>query len=167
MARRTTAAGFAELAAAARARIPDLALTTDIIVGFPGEGESQFEESYRFVEAMEFARLHVFSYSARPGTAAARMLDPVPEEAKAARSRAMRRLGARHACAFHGRFVGRTLPVLWESSKGDGVWRGHTDNYLTVTTTCEANLTNRITQTHLVHATDTSLQGVVRMETHG
>lgn len=161
MGRRTTTTDFAALVTAARARIPDLALTTDIIVGFPGEREDQFEESYRFVKKMDFARLHVFPYSPRPGTAAARMPDPVRADVKTARSRAMRQLGAQQARAFHCRFLGRTLPVLWETTKENSVWCGHTDNYLNVITRCEANLANRITRTRLVEPVNHGLQGEV------
>jgi len=161
MARRTTTHDFSALVAAARACIPDLALTTDVIVGFPGESESDFQASYRFVEKLDFARLHVFQYSPRPGTAAARMPAQVPVEVKVARSRAMRQLGARQARAFHRRFVDRTLPVLWETSKDGAVWRGLTDNYLTVTTTSQTNLANCITQTRLVRAVGQALQGEV------
>ncbi len=161
MARRISTADFAELVTAARTRIPDLALTTDVIVGFPGESESAFEESYRFVEAMDFARLHVFPYSPRPGTAAARMPDQVPVEVKAARSRTLRQLGARQARAFHQRFLGRTMPVLWEAPKDDGEWRGLTDNYLTVTTASTDSLTNRVTQTRLIRAVGLELRGEV------
>ncbi len=161
MGRRTTTAQYADLVATARARIPDLALTTDIIVGFPGEDAAAFEQSYRFVQAMNFARLHVFTYSPRPGTAAARMADQVPSSVKAARGRKMRQLGARQAEAFHRRFVGRTLPVLWETGDGGGRWRGLTDNYLTVTTTCADRLTNRITPTRLVALTPHGLLGRV------
>jgi threonylcarbamoyladenosine tRNA methylthiotransferase MtaB len=161
MARRTTTCEFAALVADARACIPDLALTTDMIVGFPGETDSAFEESYRFVQSMGFARLHVFTYSARPGTAAARMPGQVPTDVKISRSRAMRHLGAGLERSFHRRFIGRTLPVLWEFADGDGVWRGHTGNYLTVTTSCPTALANTITPTRLVESAGQGLRGEV------
>jgi threonylcarbamoyladenosine tRNA methylthiotransferase MtaB len=161
MARRTTTAGFAELVTAARARLPDLAVTTDVIVGFPGETDEAFEESLRFVERMAFARLHVFSFSPRPGTAAARMPGALPGEVKVARSRELRQLGARQARAFQERFLGRTMPVLWQVSSQDGVWRGLTDNYLTVTTTCAVSLANRITPTRLIQRVGQELRGEV------
>jgi threonylcarbamoyladenosine tRNA methylthiotransferase MtaB len=159
MARRTTTDGFAQLVAAARARIPDLALTTDVMVGFPGETDADFRASYDFVQAMEFARLHVFPFSARPGTPAARMPGQVPTEPKNARARAMRHQGAKQERAFHTRFLGRTLPVLWETSRADGLWRGHTDNYLTVTTRCATSLSNRIRATRLVATAGQGLRG--------
>jgi threonylcarbamoyladenosine tRNA methylthiotransferase MtaB len=161
MARRTTTASFARLVDAARARIPDLALTTDLIVGFPGESDEAFKASYRFVESMAFARLHVFSYSPRPGTAAARMPDPVSRAVTSARSRSMRQLGARQARAFRRQFVGRELDVLWEIGDEDRVWRGLTDNYLSVRTACDQDLSNRITPTRLVAATAQGLCGQI------
>jgi len=161
MARRTTSSEFAQLVDAARARIPDLALTTDVLVGFPGETDADFQESYRFLQKMAFARLHVFPFSPRPGTAAARMPDQVPGDVKTARSRAVRHLGKGQERAFHRRFVGRTLPVLWETSRNGELWRGHTDNYLSVTAACSAPLANTITPTRLVAAVGQGLQGEI------
>jgi threonylcarbamoyladenosine tRNA methylthiotransferase MtaB len=161
MARRTTTADFAELVAAARDCIPDLALTTDVLVGFPGETDAAFEESYRFVEALGFARLHVFPFSPRPGTAAERMPDQVPADEKMARSRALRRLGAEQQRAFNQRYLGRTLPVLWEMSNDGSLWRGYTDNYLVVTTTSKVPLANHITPTRLVEPLGQGLRGEV------
>jgi len=161
MGRRSGTRDFAELVAAARARIPDLALTSDVIVGFPGESEAEFEASYRFVEGIDFARLHVFPYSPRPGTAAARMPDPVPAEVKVTRGRRMRHLGARQVRAFHERFLGCTMPVLWENARDETAWRGLTDNYLTVITASTRDLANRITQTRLVEVVGHALRGEV------
>jgi threonylcarbamoyladenosine tRNA methylthiotransferase MtaB len=164
MARRGTTDDFAELASAARARIPGLALTTDLIAGFPGESEAMFQQSYCFVQDLAFARLHVFPYSPRPGTAAARMPDQVAPQARAERARALRQLGAQQARAFGQKFVGRTLPVLWEKPGVEGLWRGHTDNYLSVRTVCEADLFNRITPTRLVGAAGQELEGEIEIE---
>lgn len=161
MGRRIGTRDFAELVAAARVRIPDLALTSDVIVGFPGESEAEFEASYHFVEGVDFARLHVFPYSPRPGTAAARMPDPVPDEVKVTRGRKMRHLGARQARAFHERFLGRTMPVLWENARDEMAWRGLTDNYLTVITASTLDLRNRIVQTRLVEVVGHALRGEV------
>jgi threonylcarbamoyladenosine tRNA methylthiotransferase MtaB len=160
MGRHATSADFTALVDAARARIPGLALTTDLIVGFPGETEAEFQASYDLVASMDFARLHVFPYSPRPGTAAARMPDPVPKSVKVERGRLMRQLGARQSRRFRNRFLGRTLPVLWESSQGEDVWHGLTDNYLSVTASCAANLANRITPTRLVKTSKGGVWGV-------
>jgi threonylcarbamoyladenosine tRNA methylthiotransferase MtaB len=150
MGRRITCDEFARLAEAARARIPDLALTTDILVGFPGETAAAFERSLAFVERMDFARLHVFPFSPRPGTPAAKMEDQVPLETRRERARRMRQLGARLARRFRERFVGREMEVLWEHHRADGTWSGLTDNYLRVVAPGPEDLYNRVTRTRLV-----------------
>jgi len=161
MGRRTTRQEFARLVEAARAAIPDLAVTSDIIVGFPGEDEDAFRASYDFVAAMEFARLHVFPYSPRPGTAAACLPDQVPPEVRRARARAMRELGAEQASRFRQRFIGRAMEVLWEQRRRDGLWTGLTDNYLRVVTHAEDDLHDRLTATRLLTAQNGYLVGEV------
>jgi threonylcarbamoyladenosine tRNA methylthiotransferase MtaB len=116
----------------ARDAISDLSITTDMLVGFPGEGESEFEESYRFCESTGFAGIHVFPYSKRPGTPAATMSGQIHDKVKKQRSAGMMALGQRSAGRFRSQFLGRTMPVLWEDSSGDGLWSGHTANYLRV-----------------------------------
>jgi len=161
MGRRVTTRQYARLVEAARAAIPDLALTTDVMVGFPGEDEAAFAESLAFVERMGFARLHVFPFSPRPGTPAAGMADQVPRPVRRERARRMRELGARLAERFRRRFVGREREVLWERRRADGLWYGLTDNYLRVATHCPADLHNRITRTRLSAARDDILLGEV------
>lgn len=159
MGRPITAERYARLAEAARAAIPDLALTTDVLVGFPGEDEAAFAESLAFVEAAGLARLHVFPFSPRPGTAAAQMGDQVPEAERVERARRMRELGARLAAGFRQRFVGRQMAVLWERRQEDGLWHGLTDNYLAVVTASDEDLHNRIVLTRLVAADEGFLWG--------
>ncbi len=136
MARRTTRVGFRALVEAARAAIPDLSLTTDIICGFPGETETDFQMSLEYVASLAFSRLHVFTYSPRPGTVAATLPNQTPAAAKKERTQRMLALGQTLSLAFHRRFEGRVLPVLWESPVGAddrGVrWAGYTDNYIRV-----------------------------------
>lgn len=163
MARRTSQASFAALVTRARMAIPDLALSTDIIVGFPGETETEFEESYQFAREMEFMKLHVFRYSPRPGTAAARMSGQVPDEVKHERSARMLALSEESGRRFRQRFVGRVLPVLWEQVSGASERGfqnvGLTDNYLRVTLEAPEVLTNRIEPVRLVDVTDQGLKG--------
>jgi len=153
MARRTTCASFSRLVAAARAAIPDLALTTDLIAGFPGESEDDFRASYEYVADLGFASLHVFSYSPRPGTAAARMRNQVPPQVKQARSRALHALGRAAGRTFRQRYLGRTMEVLWESATGADErgwrWSGLTPNYLRVEVSSRERLANRITPVRL------------------
>lgn len=169
MGRRYTTEGYARLVEAARERIPGLTITTDIIVGFPGETDEEFQQSYRFVESMGFAHLHVFPYSRRPGTPAARMPGQVPEVVKKERSAAMRALDVASGRAVRRAQLGEVRPVLWEGEGREGahpgqrVWTGLTDNYLRVLTAVPADvdLHNRITPVRLTHLEGDALWGEV------
>ncbi|MBN2006304.1 MAG: tRNA (N(6)-L-threonylcarbamoyladenosine(37)-C(2))-methylthiotransferase MtaB [Anaerolineae bacterium] len=152
MGRRSTAAQFAELVAAARAISPDVAITTDVIVGFPGETDAEFAEGLAFVERIGFARLHVFPYSERTGTPAVRLPGRVPEHVRVQRAAQMRTLGESSAMAYRAGFLGQTLPVLWENRDAQGYWCGWTDNYLAVKTLSAESLGNCIRQTCLTTA---------------
>ena len=129
---------FSGIVQLVRWRIPDAAVTTDIIVGFPGETDAEFEASRRFVAGQGFARVHVFRYSRRPGTLAAQFPAQVSPQAKEARSIAMRQVSSFAAERFLQRFLGRRLPVLWETqegqaeAQGQSLWSGLTDNYIRV-----------------------------------
>lgn len=161
MGRRITTREFTRLVQAARTTVPGLAVTTDVIVGFPGEDETAFRASYDFVAAIEFARVHVFPYSPRPGTAATRLPDRVPRQVRRARARTMRELGAKQSSRFRRRFVGREMEVLWEQRRHDGLWAGLTDNYLRVVTRTESDLHNHLTATRLLTAQNGYLVGTV------
>ena len=172
MARRYTTGEFDAWVAAARAAIPDLAVTSDVIVGFPGETDEEFAESLAFVREIGFSRVHVFPYSARQGTPAAQMPGQVPAQIKAERARAMRAAGSDSQKRFSERFVGKTLGVLWESHRerddgGIALWSGLTDNYLRVTAQSSADLANRILSTRLVALAGQDLVGVVATEKQG
>lgn len=144
----------AYLAAVDRIRdiIPDAAVTTDIMVGFPAESDAEFRESYMFCREMEFAALHVFSYSPRPGTLAAAMQGQVDDKVKKQRSLKMLELAASSAEKFAGRFTGKTLQVLWENEvrQGSGIYSGLTDNYIRVYAASESDLTNTISGARIV-----------------
>jgi threonylcarbamoyladenosine tRNA methylthiotransferase MtaB len=127
-----------------RKNVPDAAITTDVIVGFPGETDNEFEESYRFCQRMEFARIHVFPFSARSGTVAAQIPDQVDSETKKRRSDTMLTLAKESSQNFRQRFSGRTMTVLWEQRTGEGIWSGVTGNYLRVFTESKEDLSNRL-----------------------
>lgn len=146
MARRCTTASYRRLVQEARAAIPDLILTTDLIVGFPGESEQDFEEGLSFVEEMRFAHAHLFPFSPREGTAAARFPDQIPTEIKRIRLQRMQQVVAATGQAERSRFIGTTRLVLFE---GEGrpltdqegrLWSGLTDNYLRVSVVAPAHL---------------------------
>jgi len=168
MARRTSRASFRQLAQAARAAIPDLNLSTDIIVGFPGETATDFAETLDYVKEIGFNRLHVFSYSPRPGTAAAQFPDQVPGPAKKERTRRMIALGKKLSLQFHQKYVGQSLNVLWETAVGadnGGLrWAGYTDNYIRVTAHGPADLFNRVTPVEIEEAREDGVYGRVLHE---
>ncbi len=148
MRRGYTAGQFWDLVQTLRRAVPDISITTDVIVGFPGETEAEFEESYSFAKAVGFSRIHVFPYSARPGTPAAEMPNQVPDQVKAERAERIRKLGAQLSLEWHQRFVGRVVSVLWEEVKSGSptpLWQGYTDNYIRVHLPSNNNLANRIT----------------------
>lgn len=124
-------AEFAKLIAQVKENVPDVAVSTDIIVGFPGETPEQFADSLNFVESLGFARIHVFPYSRRQGTPAADFAGQVPESVKKERAHQMQDLADRQARLFHEQFMGRTMPVLFET-KSEGLYDGLTGNYIRV-----------------------------------
>jgi threonylcarbamoyladenosine tRNA methylthiotransferase MtaB len=110
---------------------PDMGLTTDVIVGFPGETEEEFSATLDFLQDMSFSALHVFPYSVRPGTPAARMEGQVPKPIKEDRAKRAGAVARSLQAQFFQRLVGKTFPVLFEEEK-DGLWRGHAPNYVEV-----------------------------------
>ena len=106
-------------------------ITTDLIVGFPGETEEEFEETLEFLKKCAFTAMHIFPYSRRPGTPADKMPDQAPKAVKEDRARRAAALAGEMERAFLEGLVGQTLPVLFEEEKG-GLWRGHTPNYVEV-----------------------------------
>ena len=165
MARKTKPDAFAALVAAARAAIPDVAITTDIIVGFPGEDEAEFTESLAFVHAIQFAGGHVFTYSERPGTAAARMTPRLPHPIRKERNARMRTVLDEAAAIYQRRFMEKELGVLWESATtlGPQGWElsGLTDNYLRVSTLSPRRLWNKISPVRLTAITAEGIQGII------
>jgi len=143
MKRRYSTSDYQRAVALIRQAVPGVAITTDVIVGFPSETEAEFEQSYSFCKQMQFARIHVFSYSPRPGTQAALMPHQVEDKVKRERSRRMLALGRACVRSFRRKFLGKTLLVLWEKETC-GVWSGLTDNYIRVYTKSDQDLTNQI-----------------------
>ena len=111
--------------------VPGMAVTSDVMVGFPGEDEAAFENTLEMVERLRFSRLHVFKYSPRPMTAASELGDPVPAESKAARALLLRRAGERAAAEFHTGLAGRIIEVLVEDTMDSepGMLFGRTESF--------------------------------------
>lgn len=128
--------------------LPDVAITTDIIVGFPGETEEMYENGFRFIEEMKFAELHVFPYSKRSGTPAARMEDQVDEEIKNRRVHELIELSNRMAVEYSSKFVGQVLEVIpeepYKEAPDSGLYVGHADNYLKLVFPANESLVGKI-----------------------
>lgn len=149
MKRRYSAGDYQRAVSTIRALMPEAAITTDVIVGFPGETDNEFEESYNFCWQMGFARIHVFPYSARQETQAARMPNQVGDKVKQERSERMLALAKESAQNFSQQFLGKTMSALWEKQT-NGVWSGLTDNYIKVYTKSNEDLTNKLLPVKLV-----------------
>jgi threonylcarbamoyladenosine tRNA methylthiotransferase MtaB len=167
MARRCKTTEFSHLVQQARAAIPDFNVTTDIIVGFPGETEAEWQETLGFVEQIGFGHVHIFTYSPRAGTKAAGLANPVAENIKKQRSQALHELAEQSQQAWLQQQLGKSVPVLWERSReqdGQLIYTGYTPNYCKVITSPHAktDLENQITTVRLALATSEEgvLQGV-------
>jgi len=132
MQRRYSVNRYMEAVKMIRDTVPDAAITTDIIIGFPGESVDMFEESYQTCENMGFARIHVFPYSPRPMTAAASFPGNVSESVKKERTHKMLALAVQCEDAYRSSFSGHERQVLWETQDKRGYWKGWTDNYIPV-----------------------------------
>ena len=149
MRRRYSVGDYQAAVSLIRSLVPEAALTTDVIVGFPGETEAEFGESYELCRQMKFARIHVFPYSLRQGTEAARLPQKVSDRLKKERSRRMLALARESVRNFSRRFLGESMPVLWEKQSG-GIWSGLTDNYIKVYTRSDEELSNKMMTVKLV-----------------
>ena len=151
MRRRYDTAQFAASVDSVRRTYPDAGVTTDIIVGFPGETSADFVASLRFAAAMQFSDIHAFPYSSRPGTSAAYFHDKVAEPEKRARMEEMLALSAESALRFKESQLGLVRPVLWERTSGSqGGWSGLTDNYLRVRSVGGSTLSNQVANASLI-----------------
>lgn len=147
MNRRYSAEEYYEKCGLLRKYFDHPALTTDVIVGFPGETAAEFEESRAFVEKVDFYETHIFKYSRREGTKAAVMEDQVPEQIKAERSAVMIEMGHARQSAYEEQFKGKRVEVLIEekvSLGGEEYWIGHTKEYIKAAVRSEKNLENKL-----------------------
>jgi len=156
MRRRYDVAFYRDLIAKVMARMPECGLGSDILIGFPGETDAHFERTYQVVESLPFSYLHVFSYSPRPGTPAAKYPDHVHPEAKKARSQRLRALGHAKKHAFAERFLGRSLKILLEGKrdKKRQLLSGLTENYLRVYVDAPQTSVNQLVPVRLVAVHD-------------
>lgn len=129
--------------------IPDACIGVDVIVGFPGETEEDFLETYHFLNELDISYLHVFTYSERPNTDAIDLNAVVPKEVRAKRSKMLHILSDKKQRYFHEQFIEKTRQVLFETMK-NGRILGHTDNYIQVQVEGESNLINTIENATLI-----------------
>jgi threonylcarbamoyladenosine tRNA methylthiotransferase MtaB len=166
MARKTTPDLFRKLVSAARDMIPDVAITTDVIAGFPGETEAEFAESLAFVKEMNFAGGHIFTYSPRPGTGAARMKGQVNPEVRKRRNHILYAALEESAKSYREKFIGKKTSVLWESTSemGERGWQmeGYTENYLRVRAFTPSPRWNELDDVVLTEITDHGMMGELR-----
>ena len=131
MNRRYTIEQFTEIVERLRVAYSNVNLTTDIIVGFPGETEEEFNKTYKFLENIKFYKMHIFKYSQRKGTKAAEMPEQISPEEKEKRSKELIELSDKNEEEYNKKYIGKTVEVLWEEEK-QGTYKGHTKNYILV-----------------------------------
>ena len=150
MNRKYTTEEFRKCVNLLRKYFKEVNLTTDIIVGFPGETETEFEETYKFLKEIKFFKMHVFKYSKRKGTVAAEMENQINENIKEKRSQNLIELSDHNQKEILESYIGKEVEVLFEEEK-DGYWQGHTTNYMTVKTKTEKNLKNLLLKIRIDH----------------
>jgi threonylcarbamoyladenosine tRNA methylthiotransferase MtaB len=150
-------------------KISNVAITTDIMVGFPGESDEEFEQSYSFCQQAGFANIHVFPFSPRPETAAAGMPEQIKDKVKAERNRRMLERSRSSRRSFCEQFLGQTMPVLWEkeTSPGSSIYSGLTGNYIRVFAHSEKPLSNEITPVKLIEFHNQGIWGEMVDENPG
>ena len=157
MNRKYTAQAFEKEVNLLRRTFPDVALTTDVIVGFPGETEEEFKETYEYLKKIRFTKLHVFKYSPRKGTVAAKMKNQIDSAVKEKRSHKLIELSNECEIEFLDRYIGKKVKVLFEKQDGKYI-KGHTTNYLVVKIK-EEKLENQIKEVKIVSRDELELIG--------
>ena len=143
MNRRYTIEEFKEIVERLRNTYKDVMLTTDIIVGFPGENEEEFEETYKFLKDIKFYKMHIFKYSPRKGTKAAEMKEQVNGNIKEERSRKLIELSDINEKEYNEEYIGKEVEILFEEEK-EGLYKGHTQNYILAYYKTNKKLENKI-----------------------
>ncbi len=159
MRRRYSTGDYRRAVALIREHVPDVAITTDVIAGFPAETQFDFEATIGLCRESGFAAIHAFPYSRRPHTAAALMRAHLPPPVRRARLERLLQLGRDTSLAFRRCFLDRTVQVLWEDNRG-GRWQGLTGNYIRVYASDESDLSNRILPTRLASLEDEGVFGL-------
>ena len=159
MNRRYTAEEFRNVATLLRNIYEDVMLTADVIVGFPGETEEEFEITYKFLKEIRFYKIHVFKYSKRNGTKAQEMPNQISPQVQEERSKKIIELSKIIQEEYNKSYIGKTVKVLFEEKDGD-YWKGHTDNYLHVYTKSNEDLENNMIDVLIKDIGNESLYGI-------
>ena len=152
---------YAERVATIKEKMPHACIGVDVIVGFPGETEEHFLETYHFLNELDISYLHVFTYSERDDTVAASMPDPVPQKIRNKRSKMLRGLSVKKRRAFYESQLGSTRTVLFESENKEGYIQGFTENYVKVKAPWDPSLCNTL---HAIVLTGIDEDGLVRFD---
>ena len=160
MNRRYTTGQFKEIVKILRKTYDDVNLTTDIIVGFPGETEEEFNKTYQFLEEIKFYKMHVFKYSPRKGTKAAVMPNQIAGNIKEERSKRLIELSDKNEMEYNESYIGKKVEVLFEEEKSE-TYKGHTQNYIMVHCKSDKNLDNKIVKVICKKAEKEHIEGEV------
>jgi threonylcarbamoyladenosine tRNA methylthiotransferase MtaB len=163
MRRPYTSDEFKQLIYRIHERIPDAAIGVDILVGFPGETDTAYNKTYECIRRLPVTYLHVFPFSARPGTPAAGYANRVPPDVIKARCEHMRRLGNMKRMRFHQNFIGRRIPILVETTRhaASGFLKGISSNYLTVLIDTDDSVRNQIISVRITRQVENKLLGII------
>ena len=162
MKRRYKAEEYRSLIARLNARIPDIGIGVDVIVGFPGESEQEFITTYDFLRDLEISYLHVFTYSERPGTAAADLAEKVDIFDRKKRNKKLRELSTRKRNLFYNKNVGKSLEILFEAENHNGIMKGFSSNYIRVAGKFDAEVVNTLTRVKIIETDGSVCQGEIK-----
>ena len=160
MNRRYTTSEFREIVTRTRKYFEDVILTTDVIVGFPGETDEEFQKTYEFLKEIKFYKMHIFKYSVRKGTKAETMPNQVDPEIKEKRSKLLLELSDDNEKEYLNSYIGKEVKVLFEE-KEDDFYKGHTSNYLIVKAKSNERLSNKIVNVKIMSQVEFCLLGEV------
>lgn len=160
MNRKYTTAQYKAIVDGLRAHYPDTAITTDVMVGFPGETDEEFEKTLEFLNTVKFSDTHIFQYSPRPGTPAADYPNQVDPSVKEIRSKQVEKISEKSRLEFLQKHIGKTAEVLFEQRKGD-FYEGKTDNYITVLIKSDEELSGKYKKVFLEKIIDNAIYGVI------
>ncbi|MGX4600837.1 tRNA (N(6)-L-threonylcarbamoyladenosine(37)-C(2))-methylthiotransferase MtaB [Faecalimicrobium sp. JNUCC 81] len=161
MNRRYTTEEYKAIVDRLRENIPNVAITTDVIVGFPGETNDEFNKTYEFLKDIELSQMHIFKYSPRKGTPAATMDNQIDPQMKQFRSDKLLNLNKENFNKFASKFIGEELEILFEQSVVDNMYEGLTTNYIRVVVPSEKDIQGEILKVKITNVKDQYVEGIV------